>query len=800
MVPLYSSRAWWGVAAAAAALVIGTNCGGGGDGGGNPVEPSVATSVQAASATSQDNQPAGGQVGQPPAVTVRDQRNSVMANVTVTFAVTAGNGTITPTTVATGGDGVARVTSWTLGTAPGVNIATATVGSLPVVTFNATSIHAPVSVQAVSLVTQEAGTEDPVREPPAVVVRDGAGAVMSGVTVTFAVTAGGGTIDPATIVTDANGFAQLDTWTLGPTPGTNTVTATVSGLPPVTFTATGVLLPAKLEAASALNQTALVGTAVDDPPAARVLDRHDNPLAGITVVFAVTGGGGTVTPASVVSGADGVARVTSWTLGATAELNSLTATVTGLSPVLFIASGRDPSVPTTVAATTITTQTAPAGSAVSAPPGVIVHDQYADPMPGVTVSFGVTGGGGSVNPASVTTDAEGKAQLTSWTLGSAAGENTVSATVSGLPPVTFTAQGVLIPASIIAFTSQDQEAIRGTNVAVPPGVEVRDQNDAPLVGANVTFSVTAGGGSVSPTTVATGSDGRAQVVSWTLGQATGPNTVTATVNGLAPVAFNATALPHPCDAVSIPLGTTISDSLVSASCQLASGEFVRFYSFTIATPTTVRLRQNSTQLDAYVLLLRVPDGSGAAFDIRAPLVSDAEPVAENDDKGVGLIGSPPSCSILDGSCDSELAAFLVPGTYLIGASAHDVGETGTFSVRVEQTSSDVTACETFFVMRDVTTSGTQLSNTDCSASSRFTDMYAVYLEAGEQISIEMRSTALDSFLALLAADGSTIVDDNSGTGPNDAKIVYTAPVRGYYTFTASSAGTGETGAYTLELR
>ena len=56
--------------------------------------------------------------------------------------------------------------------------------------------------------------------------------------VSFAVTAGGGTLSSATATTNANGRAR--TWlTLGSEPGTNTVEATVEGLESVTFTATG---------------------------------------------------------------------------------------------------------------------------------------------------------------------------------------------------------------------------------------------------------------------------------------------------------------------------------------------------------------------------------------------------------------------------------------------------------------------------------------------------------------------------------------------------------------------------------
>src|SRR2546426_2389164 len=43
-------------------------------------------------------------------------------------------------------------------------------------------------------------------------------------------------------------------------------------------------------------------------------------------------------------------------------------------------------------------QSAPAGTAVATPPAVLVRDQHGNPVQGVSVTFGVAAGGGSVNP------------------------------------------------------------------------------------------------------------------------------------------------------------------------------------------------------------------------------------------------------------------------------------------------------------------------------------------------------------------------------------------------------------------
>ena len=73
-------------------------------------------------------------------------------------------------------------------------------------------------------------------ESLAVIVRDQGGAALAGVNVTFAVTGGGGSVSPATRVTDASGIAKTRR-TLGPNAGTQTTSATAGSLAPAAFSA-----------------------------------------------------------------------------------------------------------------------------------------------------------------------------------------------------------------------------------------------------------------------------------------------------------------------------------------------------------------------------------------------------------------------------------------------------------------------------------------------------------------------------------------------------------------------------------
>lgn len=195
------------------------------------------------------------------------------------------------------------------------------------------------TVAAVTPTTQTGTVGQGASERPTVVVSNQNGGRMAGATVTFAVTAGGGSVTGGVVTTGADGSATVGGWMLGTTPGTNTLTATVGTLAPITFTATASAGPAaSLTKVAGDSQTVATGTAVPVNPAVMAKDALGNVVAGVTITFAVTGGGGTVTGASQTTVA-GIATVGSWTVGGAAGTNALTASAAGLagSPITFTA-------------------------------------------------------------------------------------------------------------------------------------------------------------------------------------------------------------------------------------------------------------------------------------------------------------------------------------------------------------------------------------------------------------------------------------------------------------------------------
>jgi len=111
---------------------------------------------------------------------------------------------------------------------------------------------------------------------------------------------------------------------------------------------------ASIAANSSTTLTAAPGGQVDEPPSVIVSDASGNPMSGVTVTFAVTTGGGSVTGNHQTSDASGVATVGSWTLGTETGTNTLVASTGNLS-VTFVANGADPCLPSVIHALGSTT-------------------------------------------------------------------------------------------------------------------------------------------------------------------------------------------------------------------------------------------------------------------------------------------------------------------------------------------------------------------------------------------------------------------------------------------------------------
>jgi hypothetical protein len=220
-------------------------------------------------------------------------------------------------------------------------------------------------------------------------------------------------------------------------PGSTIVTASSLGVSSgelqITIVWTG---PAKIATFAWTQPNAATPNAVVSDSVRVLITNPVNALVGgARVLFTVTGGGGSVSPAVATTSANGLAA-THWTLGPQSGLNSITATVvdTTNQPLSFV----DQS-PLKFSVTAYAALSAVAGDKQSAQiltdlpvaPSVKLVDSLGHPRPGVPITFSATGGGRVAIPT-VSTGADGVASPGTWTLGDVPGvQNLVARVESG---------------------------------------------------------------------------------------------------------------------------------------------------------------------------------------------------------------------------------------------------------------------------------------------------------------------------------------------------------------------------------
>ena len=397
----------------------------------------------------------------------------------------------------------------------------------------------PAVIQMVNGNNQSATVGATLANPFVVEVLDNSGRPVGGQTVTWTVVQGLGNVSPATSVTNAEGEAR-SFLQVGSTAGAQRVRSTLGVLPPVEFTAMAIAPAAsQLTMVSGNNQDALVGSPLPQQLVVRATDDNGAPVAGVEITFTVTAGGGTVQPGIATTGINGSASAT-WTLGAAAGAQTLSATAPGTNTVVFTATARENSARSAVVVSG-NGQTGAVNTVLPAPLVVRLLDGTGAPVPSATVLFAAGGSNGSVSPTSATTNANGEAS-TEWTLGTLAGAQRVIVTAEGVGPGTFTATATAGPAAQLSIISGNNQAAGASQpLALPIVVSVKDAWGNLVTGANVGFAVTSGGGSITPTTVASDANGRASA-SWTLGSQMGLQAAQATAGGVTAV-LSATATP-----------------------------------------------------------------------------------------------------------------------------------------------------------------------------------------------------------------------------------------------------------------
>jgi hypothetical protein len=490
----------------------------------------------------------GEELAAPVVVRVLDADDNPVAGQLVNFRVAEGGGSVFAGASITNSDGLAQE-RWTLGrrTADEQRLEARAVDqstgqAIVFASFTATPFPGPASTLAkADGDDQAAAAGQNAPEPLVVRALDAFENPVPDVEVSWTVAAGDGTVSPAVGRTDADGRAST-TWTLGPRlDAPQRVTATAPTLPAVEFTARASLPgTARIVATPAGEMLGTAGAQLGDSLVAHVLTQGGTPIRGVAVTWTIVEGGGSVNPTMEITDNGGRAAV-AWTLGTTAGINRVRASVEGLAPAEWRATGRAGPV-ARVEVGSGSGQVAAAGSSVSAPLVVVARDEHGNAVGGAEVRWTVSGGGGTVEPAVSTTAANGEA-TTRWRLGGLLGASQrVTAATGTLPAVEFLATATLpADARLAIVDGDDQSATVGTALAAPLVVRLTTASGSPLVGGTVQWSVLEGAGSFSASSTATDEQGRA-ATTWTLGTRSGANRARATAGDLGPVSFDATGI------------------------------------------------------------------------------------------------------------------------------------------------------------------------------------------------------------------------------------------------------------------
>jgi uncharacterized protein with beta-barrel porin domain len=240
-----------------------------------------------------------------PLVVQLSNGSTPVANQTVSWSVTSGQATLSTASTQTDANGQSSITFTFGATAGPITIQASTSGSQT--TFSETAFTPTTAALSGNNQTGVAGNA---LQPFVVQLSapSGSSGGVSGVPVNWRVTQGGGTLASAQTITDANGQSS-NTLTLGPSAGTNIVTATVAGSGTITFTATatnGVPSGSKLTIVSGSNQL-LVPKTLSQPMVVKLTDASGQAISGIDIQWSVSGASGSLTSTTTPTDANGQA-------------------------------------------------------------------------------------------------------------------------------------------------------------------------------------------------------------------------------------------------------------------------------------------------------------------------------------------------------------------------------------------------------------------------------------------------------------------------------------------------------------
>jgi hypothetical protein len=136
------------------------------------------------------------------------------------------------------------------------------------------------------------------------------------------------------------------------------------------------------------------------------------------------------------------------------------------------------------------------------------------------------------------------------------------------------------------------------------------------------------------------------------------------------------------------------------------------------------------------------------------------------------------------------------GTLQLRVNTMNEGDTGAFTLAVSAVVPPVLSAQPI-VYGQSKTGALTTSDATSGDNDTLTDAYALRLGAGQQVQIDLSSSAFDPKLELYAPGNRKVAEDDDGGPGNSARIRFTAPRAGVYQVRAMALTDGGMGAYTL---
>ncbi len=490
---------------------------------------------------------------QQPVLQLEDASGNAVSQsgVVVTAAIATGGGSLGGTLqVSTNSSGVAAFTNLSIAGTVGARTLSFSSTSLTGATSGSITITGGAAGQ-LAITTQPSTTAQSgvaFAQQPLIQLEDASGNAVSqsGVVVTAAVGAGGGTLAGTTTAsTNASGVATFTNLAIIGTVGARTLSFSAPSLAGVTSGTVTVSAGAASQVAVATqpSSTAQSGVVFAQQPVLQLEDAAGNAVSqsGVAVTAAIATGGGTLGGTlSATTNSSGVATFTNLAITGTVGARTLSFAATGLTSVTSGTITLSAGAASQLALATQPSSAAQSGVAFAQQPVIQLEDASGNAVSqsGTVVTAAIASGAGALGGTlTATTNTSGVAAFTTLAITGTVGARTLSFAASGLTGATSGTVTVSAgAASQLAITTQPSSTAQsGVTFAQQPVLQLEDASGDAVSqsGVVVTASVASGGGTLGGTlTATTNTSGVAAFANLEITGTVGPRTLGFAASGL----------------------------------------------------------------------------------------------------------------------------------------------------------------------------------------------------------------------------------------------------------------------------